>query len=128
MSMPLSTIPGTLCELRPNWDSPFSSTGCFRPVSGRRRHKPCAALADTSHRRSLRCGDGYAFLLAGIGDVRHRSALHVAFPAQVIELGAPMQRAAIVPNNQVIDTPSMCVDELPLGGMGDEVIDKRASI
>jgi hypothetical protein len=51
--------------------------------------------------------DGDAFLLAGICDVRYRGPLHVAFPAQVIELGAAVHGAAIVPDNQIMDTPPM---------------------
>ena len=78
--------------------------------------------------RSL-CGrDGDPFLLAGIGDVRDCRALHVAFPAQVVELGAPVHGAAIVPNSQVVDAPTMRVDELPLRGIGDELVNQGASV
>jgi hypothetical protein len=38
--------------------------------------------------------------------------LHVAFPAQVVELGAAVHGAPIVPDNQVMNTPPMGVDEL----------------
>jgi hypothetical protein len=72
--------------------------------------------------RLRRC-EGDAFLLAGSGDVRHRSALHITFPAQVVELGAAVHGATIVPDNEVLDTPTMRVDELPLGGMGNEFVD-----
>ena len=63
-------------------------------------------------------------MLAGIGDVGHRGALHVAFPAQVIEFGSAMHGAAIVPDHQVVDTPAMRVDELPLGRVRYESIDR----
>ena len=72
--------------------------------------------------------DGDSLLLTGIGDVRHRGTLHVAFPAQVVELRAAVHGAAIVPDNQVMNTPPMGVDELPLGGMGDELVDQRAAV
>jgi len=58
---------------------------------------------------SLRRRDGEAFLLAGIGDVGRRGALHVAFEAQVIEFGSAMHGAAIVPDHQIVDTRQRCV-------------------
>jgi hypothetical protein len=44
--------------------------------------------ADIRQRHSRRLD---SLLLTGIGDVRHRGTLHVAFPAQVVELRAAVQ-------------------------------------
>src|SRR5215831_11913392 len=91
------------------------------------------AMSALGHKRTLcrlRLGgcDGDSLLLTRIGDVRHRGALHVAFPPQVVELRAAVHGAAIVPDNQVMNAPPMGVDELPLGGMGDELVDQRAAV
>src|SRR5262245_9732371 len=93
----------------------------------------CAMQLGMSATRTLcrlRLGvcDGDSLLRTGIGDVRHRGTLHVGFPAQVVELRAAVHGAAIVPDNQVMNTPPMGVDELPLGGVGDELVDQRAAV
>ena len=77
--------------------------------------------------KGLRRFDLDACLLAGIGDVADRGALHVALPAQVVELGAAMHGAAVVPDDEVVQPPAMGVDELPLRGMGHELLDQRAA-
>src|SRR5262245_57710245 len=87
-----------------------------------------SAMSRTLCRLRLGGCDGDSLLLTGIGDVRHRGTLHVAFPAQVVELSAAVHGAAIVPDNQVMNAPPMGVDELPLGGMGDELVDQRAAV
>ena len=54
-----------------------------------------------------------AFLLAGIRHVAD-GPLYVAPPAQIVELGSPVHRAAIVPHYEIVDPPAMGIDELPL--------------
>ena len=76
----------------------------------------------------LRRRDSDALLLARVRDVGNGRALHVALPAQVIELGSTVHRAAIVPNDQVVDAPAMRVNELTLGGVRDELVDQCAAI
>src|SRR5262245_40869157 len=56
-----------------------------------------SAMSRTLCRLRLGGCDGDSLLLTGIGDVRHRGTLHVAFPAQVVELSAAVHGAAIVP-------------------------------
>ncbi len=72
--------------------------------------------------------DRDAFLLAGISHVADRGALHVALPAQIVELGAAVHGAAIVPDDEIVDAPAMGVDELPLRGVGDEFVDQRTPL
>jgi hypothetical protein len=45
-------------------------------------------------------------------------------PAQVVELGSTVHGAAIVPHDEVVQAPTMRVDELPLGRMRDELVDQ----
>src|SRR5262249_61831801 len=52
----------------------------------------------------------------------NRSALHVALPAQIIELGSTVHRTAIVPHAEVAYPPAMGVNELPLRRVCDELI------
>jgi len=54
-----------------------------------------------------------SLLLAGVGDVTHRRAAHIAQPAHIVELGATVRGAAVVPHHQIVRTPAMRVDELP---------------
>jgi hypothetical protein len=61
-------------------------------------------------------------LLAGICNIAHRSALHVALPTQIIELGSAVHRTAIVPHDEVVYPPAMAVNELPLRRVCDELI------
>jgi hypothetical protein len=49
----------------------------------------------------LRGGDLDTFLLAGICNVGNGSALYVALPAQIVELGSAVHRTAIVPHDEV---------------------------
>src|SRR5580693_7813091 len=79
-------------------------------------------------RAGLRRLDLDAGLLAGIGHVADSGALHVAFPAQVVELGAAVHGAAVVPDDEIVQPPAMGVDELPLRGMGEEFLDQRAAV
>ena len=75
------------------------------------------------------CGlDGNACLLTGICDVAHGRALHIAFPAQVVELDSPVHRAAIIPNDQVVDPPAVRVNELTLRGVRDELVDEDTAV
>src|SRR6476660_8229006 len=76
----------------------------------------------------LRGFDSEAFLLARICNVADGGALHVALPAQVVELRSTVHRAAIVPNDQVVDAPAMRVNELTLRGVRDELVDQCATI
>jgi hypothetical protein len=62
----------------------------------------------------LRGFDTDAFLLARICNVADGSAPHVALSAQVVELGSTAHRAALVPNDQVVDAPAMRVNEMTL--------------
>src|SRR5271155_1367149 len=61
--------------------------------------------------------------LTSIGDVGNGGAMHVAGPAQVVVVSAAMHRAAIVPHHEIVQAPAMSVDELRLGGMGDQLVD-----
>jgi hypothetical protein len=36
--------------------------------------------------------------------------------------------AAVVPDDEVVHTPAVGVDELPLRGVGDELVDQRAAV
>lgn len=56
-------------------------------------------------------------LLASVGDVGDRGALHVARPAQVVKFRSPMQRAAIVPHDKIMHAPAVRVHKLPLRGV-----------
>ena len=76
----------------------------------------------------LRRRDPDAGLLAGIGDVADSGALHVALPAQIVEVGAAVHGAAIVPDHQIVDAPAMGIDELALGGVRNELLDQRAAV
>jgi hypothetical protein len=62
----------------------------------------------------LRGRDLDTFLLAGICNVGNGSALYVALPAQIVELGPAVHRTAIVPHDEVVYPPAMGVNELPL--------------
>src|SRR5262245_61651057 len=75
-----------------------------------------------------RGGDLDTLLLTGIGHIRNGRALHVAFPAEVVELGSPMHRAAIVPHDEVVHSPAVSVDKLPLCRVGDELINQHAAL
>src|SRR5213083_1538215 len=66
--------------------------------------------------------DRKAFLLARVGDVAHGRALHVPPEAQVVERGAAVHGAAIVPHHEVVDAPAVGIDELPPGGMLDQLV------
>ena len=74
----------------------------------------CKILVTRASEFFLRRRDLDAFLLAGIGHIADGGALHVALPAQIVELGSPMHRTAIVPHDEVVDPPAMGIDELPL--------------
>ena len=75
----------------------------------------------------LRRRDANACLLAGVGDIAHRGALHVAFEPQIVEIGAAVHGAAVVPDDEVVHAPAMGVDELPLRGVRHQFIDQRAA-
>src|SRR5580700_4862422 len=79
-------------------------------------------------RAGLRRLDLDAGLLAGIGDVADRGALHVAFPAQVVEFGAAVHGAAVVPDDEIVHPPAVGVDELPLRGVRQELFDQRTAV
>src|SRR5690349_16783072 len=70
------------------------------------------------------CGDGQAHLLAGRRHVGDGGAAHVAGKALVVELHAAMHGAAVVPDHQVLHPPAMRVDELALGGVCRELVQK----
>jgi hypothetical protein len=76
----------------------------------------------------LRGGDLDTFLLAGICNVGNGSALYVALPAQIVELGSAVHRTAIVPHDEVVYPPAMGVNELPLGRVPDELINQRTTL
>ena len=63
-----------------------------------------------------------------LADVADRGALHVALPAQVVELGAAVHGAAVVPDDEIVHPPAVGVDELPLRGVGEELLDQRAAV
>ena len=70
----------------------------------------------------LRRCDLDTFLLAGICNIAHRSALHVALPAQIIELDSAVHGTAIVPHDEVLYPPTMGVNELPLRRVCNELL------
>ena len=74
----------------------------------------CKILVTRASEFFLRRRDLDAFLLAGIRHVADGGPLYVAPPAQIIELGSPVHRAAIVPHYEIVDPPAMGIDELPL--------------
>src|SRR5271166_7140497 len=82
------------------------------------------------HRPScrLRGRDRDAFLLAGACNIADRGALHVAFPAQVVEFGSPVHGAAVVPHHEIAHAPAMRVDELALGRVRHELVDQSATL
>src|SRR5262245_49298635 len=62
--------------------------------------------------------------LAGVADVRHRSPLHVALPAQLVVVGAAMQGATVVPHDEIVQTPAMGIDELPLRRVRHQLVEQ----
>ena len=81
-----------------------------------------------SPRLRLSRGDGEPLLLAGISHVLHGGALHVALPSQIVEIGAAMHGAPIVPDHEIMYAPAMRVDELPLGGVREKLLDEGARL
>jgi hypothetical protein len=76
----------------------------------------------------LRGRDLDTFLLAGICNVGNGSALYVALPAQIVELGPAVHRTAIVPHDEVVYPPAMGVNEMPLCRVPDELINQRTAL
>src|SRR5690606_2550244 len=67
-------------------------------------------------------------LLAGVGKVGDGRASHVAGMAQVVEVGATVHGAAVVPDDEVADAPAMGVDEPRLGGEGHQAVHQRPTL
>src|ERR1700687_978481 len=65
--------------------------------------------------------DADALLLARVRDVADGRALHVAPEAQIVERGAAVHGAAVIPHHQVVDAPAVGIDEPPLGGVLEQL-------
>jgi hypothetical protein len=69
-------------------------------------------------------GGGFDFfLLTGVGHVENGGTLHVAFPPQIVEIGTAVHGAAIVPHDEIVHSPPMGIDELPLSRVDHKLID-----
>ena len=69
----------------------------------------------------LRCD---TFLVTGICGVANRGALQVPFPAQIVEFGAVVHGAAVIPHHEVVHAPAVGINELSLGRVRDQLIDE----
>ena len=82
----------------------------------------CATLATKELRR---CRNRDALLFARGRNVRHGRAPHVTRPAQVIVAFTAMHGAAVVPHHEVVQASAVRMDELPLRGVIDELMQQR---
>src|SRR5512145_217717 len=62
--------------------------------------------------------------LAGVAEVRHRGALHVALPALLVVIGAAMHDAPVVPHDEIVHAPAVRVDELALRRVCHQLVEE----
>src|SRR5262245_54024241 len=65
-------------------------------------------------------GDG-----RGLGNVERRDPAQLAAELLVLEGARAMHRGPVVPDHQIADAPGVAIDELPLGGVLDEIAEQE---
>ena len=108
-----STIKESIAGSQLRWLMPVT-TVTFAGNSASGHQWPLHSSERPGRLSLLRRRDSDAFLLARVGHVRDGSALHVALPAQIVEIGSPVHGAAIIPDDQIMNPPAMRIDELAL--------------
>src|SRR5262245_34938703 len=61
----------------------------------------------------------------GRGNVKRRDPAQLAAVLLVLEGARAMHRGPVVPDHQIADAPGLSIDELPLGGVLDEIAEQE---